>query len=446
MLDTKTDEGAVFALVDCNNFFVSCERLFQPKLNRVPVVVLSNNDGCAVARSNEVKALGMPMGAPYFQWKQILTKHRTGVFSANFTLYGDISDRVVELLKTYSPRTEVYSIDESFMRIDGLGIEDYDLWAKNLAVDVERNIGIPVSVGVASTKTLAKIATERAKKVEGYMGGCSLVVNETHNRLEQEKNVIKVLEYTPLEDVWGIGRRFAEKLKRIGLSTAYDVSNLSDRWVLENMTIVGLRTVRELRGESCIPLDNFALDYQQKMVSATRTFGNRVRSRAELESAVASFCARAGMRLRRKDQLAWSGSLFLRAKTLDGSKQIISTDFRLKTPSAFTGEIIAVAHDALESLHDSDFSYDKGGIILNSLVDKRAQQMSIFGGAGQEEIFRKQDKLMGAMDRLSLRYGKGSVSFGSEKMAGKWQSKRKKVSPAYTARWDQVPLVKGGIA
>ena len=430
-------DDKVFALADCNNFFVSCERLFQPALRNKPVAVLSNNDGVIIARSNEVKALGIPMGAPVFKHRSLLEAHNARLFSANFTLYGDISDRVASILREQSPWVEVYSIDESFLRIDHLGISDYSAWAQRIAAQIQKEVGVPISIGVGSTKTLAKLATEWTKKHPDLRGGCSLVGDA---RLTET-----TLQQTDLQDIWGIGRRYGEKLRRLGLRTALDVVRLKDEWVLHNMTVLGLKTVHELRGKSCIPLNDFSVDYQQKMASSTRSFGRKVRSLAELEAAIASLSARAAMRLRRVDQLAWQGSTFLRAHLPEGGAKYLSANFYLPTPTAFTGDITKGAHHALHQIYDSDFRYEKGGVIMSGLVDVSAQQMSLLGASNQVKNMQKQDALMAAVDDLALRYGKTTVIFASERASsGSWQSKRSNVSPLYTTHWEHLPHVQLG--
>jgi DNA polymerase V len=424
----------IFALIDCNNFFVSCERLFRPALKAVPVAVLSNNDGCVIARSNEVKALGVAMGAPLFKHRELLAAHGTHIFSANFPLYGDISDRVATVLAGYSPNVEVYSIDESFLQVDGLSITDYDSWAKELARIVEKQVGIPVSVGVGPTKTLAKAAVEYVKKHPDNRGGLSLV----DDLLAQSK----ILAWLEVGDVWGIGRRTAEKLHRVGIKNASGVVGLRDSWVLDNLTITGLRTIRELRGESCIPLDLFESKNQQKNLSVTRSFGGVVRSYSELESAIATFSARAAMRLRRKEQMAWRGSVFMRARLPDKRKQFIYTNFSLDIPTSFTADIIKASLGALESIYEPDFRYDKAGVILHDLIDEGSQQMSLFAEKNQDAKLTAQLHLMKAMDTLSLRYGKQSVTFAAEGLANaRWRSRQEKVGPAYTTRWSDIPKV-----
>lgn len=439
------NSSKVFALVDCNNFFVSCERLFRPALKSTPVAVLSNNDGCIVARSNEVKALGVKMGEPYFKQKQLLSMHKAEVFSANFSLYGDVAERVSAVLSRYSPKIEIYSIDEAFLQIDNLSIKDYNFWSKKLSKEVERLVGIPVSVGVGPTKTLAKLATEKVKKDKNLLGGTSLAVDSCQNATDTKNKIEEYLKWLPLEEIWGIGRKRSAMLKSRGLRNAYDVARLHDDWVLRNMTITGLRTIRELRGDSVIPLDEFEGGNQQKSLSVTRSFGRRVRSLAELEAAVASFSARAATRLRRKDQLAWRGLVFVRATSTDRSHRYVYKDFNMDIPTSYTPDIIVSAHKALREVYDPDFSYEKAGVILTSLVDDRYQQMSFFGYKDQPKRLKSQISLMKAIDDLSLRYGKQAVTFAAENYGEQsWRSKHSRVSPSYTTRWSDIPLVKQG--
>ena len=436
-------EEKVFALIDCNNFFVSCERLFQPWLNNIPVAVLSNNDACVIARSNEVKAMGIEMGAPLFKHESLLRAKGAKIFSANFSVYGDIADRVSSVLAEFSPNIEIYSIDESFLQINNLSIPDYDAWAKYVSAEVGRRVGIPVSVGVGPSKTLAKVAVQRAKKIPELKGGYSLAGDKVHNGPDLATRQIDSLRWLPLGDVWGIGRRYAQKLNRLGLRSAADVVALNDDWILKNMTIRGLRTIRELRGESCIPLDEFEQDNHQKSLSVTRMFGHRVNSLAELEAAVASFSARAATRLRRKEQLAWEGSVFIRAELPGGQKRFVSGGFRLATPTSFTSDVIKGAHGALKQIYDPDFRYRKAGVILTSLVSEDDQQMSLMGDEKQAGRMEAEISLMKAMDDISLRYGKNSVTYAAElHKAVQWKSKQARKSPAYTIRWGELPLVK----
>ncbi len=425
----------IFALVDCNNFFVSCERVFRPNLINKPAVVLSNNDGCVVARSNEVKALGVPMGAPYFKYEALFKAHDVAIFSANFRLYGDMSQRVVEVLREYSPFLEMYSVDESFMEVGRLPIADYDAWAKDVARTVEQHTGISVSVGVGVSKTLAKAAAEAVKKTPGIQGGLSIANNPS---LQKE-----VLLSLPLGDVWGIGRRLGPVLQQKGLRTAYDVSQLPDKWVRQHMTIRGLRTVKELRGESCLPFEEITTDDGQKSIAATRSFGANVRALNELESAIASFSARVGLKLRQKQQLTWELQVFAQTGRNAPKQRTIHGKIRLSTPSADTSTITKAALDVLQQIYDPDVRYKRAGIVAYDLVHQREQQLVLSTEPSKNvAALQKQDRLMAAVDSLNVQYG-GIVNLATEGVAknGKWRSKRTRVSPSYTTNWNDLPVV-----
>jgi DNA polymerase V len=385
------------------------------------------------------------MGDPHFKHRALLQAHKAEVFSANFTLYGDIAERVSSTLAGYAPNIEIYSIDEAFLQINNLSITDYNAWAKHVAQEVGRQVGIPVSVGVGPSKTLAKLAVERAKKIPELRGGYSVAADQKLKGYDHELLMEECLRWLPLEDIWGVGRRYAKKLHMRGLRTAYDVTRLTDEWVLTNMTIRGLKTVKELRGESNIPLDEFENDNQQKNLSVTRMFGQRVRSLAELEAAVATFAARAATRLRRKEQLAWRGSVFIRAQLPNRQHRYMSAGFQLAVPTSYTSDVIRGAHEALRKIYDPDFMYRKAGIILGSLVDEGDQQMSLFGREDQATRMKGQISLMKAMDDITLRYGKKSVTYGAElHRSDHWKSNQKQMTPAYTTRWSEIPQVTMG--
>lgn len=432
----------VFALVDCNNFFVSCERLFRPDLTDVPVGVLSNNDGCFVSRSNEVKQLGIPMGAPYFKHEALIKKHRIRCFSANFEMYGNLSNRVVEVLKEAAPRLEIYSIDESFMELSELHISDYADWARRLAARVEKHTGIPVSIGVGPSKTLAKLACERAKKTPGMAHGHSVALDSVVTPDRYQSHLEENLRWLPLEDIWGVGRRLGPKLRARGLATAYDVTQLPDQLILDMMTIRGLRTIDELRGKSCIPLDEPSDEQErQKSIAATRSFANRVRALHELETAVASFAARASERLRRKQQLAWTVSVFVftgphvqRRIHLSGSKKLL-------LPTADTAEIIAAAHSILRDIYEPGFGYKKAGVILTDLVPDDYQQLTLQCDRPPDQL-AKRDRLMRTLDEINQRYERSTIRHGSEGVfdTQRWHSRREKVSPAYLSSWSDIPV------
>ena len=418
----------IFALVDCNNFFVSCERVFRPDLWNKPVAVLSNNDACIVARSNEVKEMGVPMGAPLFQVKHLIKGNGVTLFSANFRLYGDFSQRVVRILERAAPEIEVYSVDESFLEISSLPTDDYAAWARQLRAQIFQWTGIPASIGVAPSKTLAKAASEFAKKTP-ETGGVAIVSTDG----EREN----LLRWLPVKDVWGVGRALAPKLLARGVSTAYDLTRVSERWAEQQMSIRGLKTVRELKGESCLPIE-IEVEPQQ-MIARTRSFGHNVRDYYLLEGAVATFTAQAAVKLRTQKSVATGVMVFLR--TPHGFEaRGGSTVVKLVQPSADTGTLIAAALQGLQRIHDSDFAYRRAGVTLVGLTSQQDWQLSLLEGGADTE---KQMSLMRSVDRLHTKHNSRLVRYASEhqQMTG-WHSKHQRRSPAYTTSWVDLPRVK----
>ncbi|HEX9679041.1 MAG TPA: Y-family DNA polymerase [Candidatus Saccharimonadales bacterium] len=432
---TTDKKGRIFVLIDCNNFFVSCERVFRPDLAERPVAVLSNNDGCIIARSNEVKVLGIPMGAPEFKYRKLLRANDVTLFSANFALYGDFSRRVVEVLRSYTPQIEVYSVDESFLEVSSLLIKDYPKWARGLCQDVFKQTGIPVSVGIAPTKTLAKAATELAKKDLSFGGALSLVgLRPAELKAHLEKLVI--------EDVWGVGRRLGPKLRQLGLRTAWDLRQVGTKWAKQQLTIRGERTVRELKGETCFGLSRETVTGGQKSLAVTRSFGRRIQSAHELESAVASFATKAAARLRRKQQIAGALVVFITTGVGAVERFAPSTLVRLEYPTADTSQIVGTAVNGLDRIYNDNFSYKKAGVIMLDLRSKQAQQTT-FGQIGQSQQLKRRDRLMRVMDQLNTRYGTRTLRTAREgqNLEAKWPSRQERRSPAYTTSWNQLASV-----
>jgi DNA polymerase V len=420
----------VFALVDCNNFFVSCERVFRPDLWDKPVAVLSNNDGCIVARSNEVKALGVPMGVPYFQVKDVLKKGGATLFSGNFPLYGDFSQRVVQLLREACPNVEVYSVDESFLEISHLPITDYEAWGKELREKILQYTGLPVSVGIASSKTLAKAAADLVKKTDPARGAYSVAGNDAAR--------VELLKWLPVGDVWGIGWRTAPKLHGRGIKNGYELSLVSDRWAQSELSIRGLKTVRELRGESCFEMEQTG--EPQKSIMRTRSFGHNIRNYYELEGAVATFAAQAAAKLRAQGELARSVMTYLRtskhAEVQHGSSQVT----RLHPASSDTGAIISAALQSLQAVYDPDFGYKKAGVVLLDLHSTDVRQLAFTDQPAH--IDRKSD-LMQTVDKLNAKFNTRLVRHASEHVENQtWRSKRELRSQAYTTNWAELRGVK----
>jgi DNA polymerase V len=411
----------VYAHIDSNNFFVSCERLFRPDLENKPVAVLSNNDGCFISRSNEVKQLGIQMASPVFEVKSLIRQHDITLFSANFELYGDISERVVTFLRKITPLLEVYSIDESFLDLSELKIADFPTWAENVRKQIQKDIGIPVSIGVGPTKTLAKVATTHAKK-HGF-------VTIVHNEASRQE----VLEQLAVEDVWGIGYRTAPKLRERGVRTAWQLVSADDAWLRQYFNIGGMRMIQELRGVSCLTFGDAHDKRQSIMVS--RAFGHTVRSFHQIESATASFTARAAAKLRSQGSVCGKISVSL---AVNGGG-IISESYKLLEATADTGRIITEALLVVEQLYDPELSYKKVMITLLDIVDKQAWQLSLTDPVKARD---RQSNLMSGVDALNARYGAGTVWHAAEDRAGAtWQSKHALRSPRYTTKWDELPTI-----
>jgi DNA polymerase V len=423
-----TKRKPVFALVDCNNFFVSCERVFRPDLWNRPVAVLSNNDACIVARSNEVKALGVPMAAPLFQVEHLIKGQDVTLFSANFRLYGDFSQRVVQILMQAAPAIEVYSVDESFLEISSLPTTDYQAWAQELRAKILQWTGIPVSIGVAPTKTLAKAAAEYAKKAP-VDSGAYVVTPQNHQEL---------LRWLPIKDVWGVGRALTPRLLQRGVSTGYDLSRVSEVWAQRQMSIRGLKTVKELQGESCLPLETEV--EPQQSIARTRSFGHNVRNYYQLEGAIATFAAQAAVKLRAQKEVASGVMVFLRTPHNFEGGRGSSTVVRLVQPCADTGALIQAALQGLQAIYDPDFAYKRGGVALVGLGSQQAWQLSLMGDPARVD---RQAQLMQAVDGINAKYNTRLVRHGSEHLERtEWFSKHQRRSPAYTTNWADIPVIK----
>jgi DNA polymerase V len=418
----------MIALIDCNNFFASCERIFRPDLAKKPVAVLSNNDGCIVARSNEVKALGVPMGAPLFQVRSIVKANKVQLFSANFALYGDMSQRITELLHTVAPRIEVYSIDESFIDLKPLQLENPEVWAADVCKLILQDTGIPVSVGIAPNKTLAKAAAEYAKKEKA---------SNVH-AVQNAKKRRELLDWLAVEDVWGIGRRLAPKLRERGVATAGALAGVGDDWALQTLSIKGLGTIKELRGERVIPFE--AGVTRQKSITRTRMFGHAVREYHQLESAVASFTATAAAKLRAQKSVGGSVVVYLRPHKRHNETRVFATKSRLSEPSADTGTLIQSALKALESIYDPELAYSKAGVIISDISDRSAWQLSLVNPDKNRD---KKQSVMDAYDSINRRFGPHTMWHAVEdKKSAHWQSKREHRSPAYTTSWNELPKLR----
>lgn len=428
----------LFALIDCNNFYASCERVFRPDLEGKPVAVLSNNDGCIVARSREVKDLGVPMGTPFFKYRKLLEQNGVEVFSSNYELYGDMSARVMAVLNRFSPDVEIYSIDEAFVGLDGFQGWDIDAHARELRATVRQWTGIPVSVGIARTKTLAKIAAERAKK-NPALGG--VVV------LPDQVSADAALKATPVGDVWGVGRRWAKRFPSLGVYTALDFAEQSEHWVRKRMGVTGARTQLELRGTPCFDLESQPPD--RKSCVASRSFARPVTELEGLKGAVATFAARACERLRQGGLVAGQVNAFALTDRFNKSQpqyQATAT-VALPSPSNFTADITRAAVRALQRAYRPGYRYKKAGVMLLDLAPEGTSQATLF--APSETQKNKAERLQVALDRLNGTHkgGRDVVCFGAAGLdlsqQGGWHLRREHKSPRYTTSWAELRHVRG---
>lgn len=433
--------ASVFVLVDCDNFFVSCERVFRPDLAKRPVVVLSNNDGCVVARSNESKALGIPMGVPQFKIRDAIKRHNIVQFSGNFSLYGDFSQRVVTILQEASPRVEVYSVDESFLEVSSLGITDYTAWALQLRKQIWQWVGIPVSIGVAPTKTLAKAAAEKAKHTSSLGGVYNLVADEQLELEESEKRRVNLLAEMPVGEVWGVGWKMAPKLRDRGVGTALDLSRVPHDWARQQLTVRGLATVQELQGTPHYDVDDTPA--AQKTLMVTRTFPHKLQVWHHLEGRIATFAAKAAMKLRRNGQICGAVGVFIAGDRHDDLQEYrrVSTVIPLLQATSDTGEIIQAALQALADLYDKDYAYRRGGVLMLDLAPESARQLSWLAPANSIDQVERKVRLMKAIDALNAKYHTNLVWHAAEQ-PGTVQPNRQHRSASYTTRWADLPRVK----
>ncbi len=418
----------VFALVDCNNFYASCERLFQPELEGRPVVVLSNNDGCIIARSNEAKALGIPMGAPYFKNKSLIEKNRVKVFSSNYALYGDLSQRVMSVLQQMEPEVEIYSIDEAFVQLPRNTATALTEYALDLRKTIKMHVGIPVSIGIAPTKTLAKLANRIAKKVPRYRGVLDLTDHESLDTM---------LDKIEVGDIWGIGRRSSEKLNRQGIVTALDLKNSNDEWIREHLTVVGLRTVMELRGTPCIAIDHEPTP--RKSVVCSRSFRKPVSSLTDLGEAVSSYVSTAAEKLRDEELNAGNLHVFVRTSPHRTNLPQHSGNLmiRLEQPTSSTPALIKAALQGLKKIYKKDFPYQKAGVMLTELATAGMVQQNLF-----QPLHKNNEAVMEALDRINSRWGRNTLQYASSGVAKPWCMSQEHKSPAYTTSWNELPLAK----
>lgn len=417
----------VLALIDGNSFYCSCERVFDPRLKSRPVIVLSNNDGCAVARTSEAKALGIKMGEPYFKIAELCRLERVAVYSSNYTLYGDMSARMNEVYRTFTPDVEIYSIDESFLDLSGFAYRDLVSMARDLRSTVLQWTGIPTCVGLGPTKTLAKLANHIAKKNPDLGGVCDLTKSAEREAW---------LERISVADVWGVGGASAYKLAKIGVTTAADLATLDRREARQLLSVVGERIVFELRGVACLPLE--LVPPQRKGCAVTRSFGAPVTALEEMLEAVAAYATRAGEKLRRHGLVTGHVRVFMHTSAFnEDPRYSASTTVELPEASNDTRDLIAAASRGARRIWKEGYRFVKAGIIMDDLVSAEAAPRPLFDARDREESQR----LMGVMDSINGRFGRGTIVPASVGLRQRWAAKFDRRSPRYTTRMDELPIV-----
>ena len=412
------------ALVDCNSFYVSCERLFNPKIQKKAVVVLSNNDGCVISRSREAKDLGIKMGEPYFKVKELVKKNKVEVYSSNYALYGDISRRVMKVLKTFSPKVEIYSIDEAFIDlsfIDEKGVEDY---GREIRSRVLKWTGIPTSVGIANTKTLSKVANHIAKKEKAGVIYLNINIDER-------------LKKFPIEDVWGVGKQLSKFYHKNNISNAYDLKNVSNTWVKKGTNVLGAKTAMELRGIPCIDLQ---IDQEKrKNCCVSRSFGRKVKDLNELEESVITHCLNAAEKIRADDQIAKTITVFIRTSPFDKNRKYYSNSktIDLAIPTSNSIELIKNAVKALTDIYKYGYAYQKAGIILSGLKDANQNDQNLLTPL----LENKSKKLMKAIDYTNTKYGRYAISIAQAGLSKGWKMRREHSSKIDTASFDSLPKI-----
>lgn len=415
----------MFALVDCNNFYASCERVFRPDLRGKPIAILSNNDGCVIARSNEAKAVGVPMGAPAFKYEQFFKENGVAVFSSNYPLYGDMSHRVMRMLHSYTPEMEVYSIDEAFLKFSNCDYIDIPSYGVAIQKNVTKSTGIPISVGFAPTKALAKVANKIAKKYP----------NKTHNVyvIDTEEKHLKALRWLKIEDVWGIGRRHAKRLQAIGITTAYEFTQQSDEWVRKQMSVVGLRLKHDLEGKPTLDLEQAPT--AKKNILVSRSFDRNYTNFKEVQERVTTFMVTCSEKLRAQQTQCKALYVFLQTNRHRQDLPQNSIGKHIKLPYA-TNSAMELSHfvnQALKSVFKEGYHYKKAGVIALDLVPEDQQQISLF-----ENTNPKHKPLLAVVDKLNQQFGQHKIKTALQDPARTWKMKQERLSPRYTTQLKEI--------
>ena len=412
------------ALIDCNSFYVSCERLFNPKINNKPVVVLSNNDGCVISRSTEAKKIGIKMGEPYFKVKELVKRNNVYIFSSNYALYGDISRRVMKTLKSFSDKIEIYSIDEAFVDLSHVEEKEVENYGKEIKKRILKWTGIPTSVGISNTKTLSKIANHIAKN------------NKTGVTYLKE-NIDKSLKNFYISDIWGVGKQLSKLYIKNGIDTAYKLKNISNSWVKKSTNVLGAKTVMELRGISCINLET--QETKRKSCCVSRSFGKKVRSLEKLQESLTTHCLNAAEKIRKDNQTTRAITIYIRTSPFDKNRKYYSNSITIDLPIATSNslELVKKAIDGLKKIYKYGYFYQKAGIVLSKLNENSEKEFNLLAPIMEN----KSQTLMKAIDFTNAKYGKNAISIAQAGINNTWKMRRKYSSKIDTASFDFLPKI-----
>ena len=415
----------MFALIDCNNFYVSCERVFDPALNGKPVVVLSNNDGCAISRSNEAKKLGIPMGAPAFKYEKVFKQHNVKIFSSNFPLYGDMSSRVMNILSSYTPNIEIYSIDEAFLEFKGFQEYDLEVYCKEIQKKVLKWTGIPISIGIAPTKALAKVASRISKKFPKKTNGVYMI--------KSEQNRIKALKWLEIKNVWGIGFRHAKRLRSFKINNTYDFVSLPDDWVRKQMSVVGLRLKKELEGESVLCLEENRSP--KKAIATTRSFEGTITDFEKIKERVSTFAVCCAEKLRLQQSTCNAVYVFVRSNKFQKNKPQYRNGIMMTIPFATNSNMVIskYATEGLKKIFRSGFNYKKSGVIVMAINSIKNYQTNLF-----ENENPKHRKLMKTIDYIQKKDGQSKIKLASQDLKKRWKMKQERLSNLYTTKINDI--------
>ena len=412
------------ALIDCNSFYVSCERLFNPKIQNVPVVVLSNNDGCVISRSTEAKKLGIRMGEPYFKVKDLVKKNNVQIFSSNYALYGDLSRRVMKVLKGFTDKIEIYSIDEAFLDLSHIKDEQVEEYGKQIRERVLKWTGIPTSVGISNTKTLSKVANHIAKKNKAGV-------------VFLKENIDNILKDFDIADVWGVGRQLSKLYIKNGIDNAYKLKNISNTWVKKSTNVLGAKTVMELRGISCIDLETE--ETRRNSCCVSRSFGKKVESLDKLKESITTHCLNAAEKIRTDKQTTRAVTIFIRTSPFDKNRKYYSNSITIELPVATNNsiELVKTAISGLGKIYKYGYFYQKAGVILSKLRDASEKELNLLAPI----LENKSQPLMRAIDFTNAKYGRNAISIAQAGISNDWKMRREHSSRIDTASFDSLPKI-----